>query len=357
MPERDRTVPVAILGATGAVGQRLVQALEGHPWFVLAEVVASERSAGKRYGEAAHWLLDTDLPAAAAALEVLPPGAPLASRLVLSALDSATAAELEPLYAGRGHMVVSNASRFRMDPQVPLLVPEINSHAAERVRAQSWASAGGGLVTNPNCSVVGIVMALAPLHRAFGLEAVTCVTMQAVSGAGYPGVPSLDILGNVIPTIGGEEEKVASEPQKILEAEFPLSVAVNRVPVVDGHTISMFVRLARPASLADIRQALAGFTGEPQRLGLPTAPRRPLEVIDRADRPQPLRDAGRGNGMTVSVGNLREDPIYHARFTALVHNTVRGAAGAALLNAELMAAKGLLAAPAEVAAGGPTIAR
>jgi len=352
MSDRERKTPVAILGATGAVGQRLVQALERHPWFVFAEAVASERSAGKRYGEAAHWLLDSELPAAAAELPVLPAGAPLQSRLVLSALDSAPAAELEPLYAERGHLVVSNASKFRMDPRVPLLVPEINAHAAERIREQPWAPQGGGLVTNPNCSVVGIVMALAPLQQAFGLAAVTCVTMQAVSGAGYPGVPSLDILGNVIPDIGGggEEAKIASEPQKILEADFPLSVAVNRVPVVDGHTISMFVKLRRRASLDEIRRALDGFTGEPQRLKLPTAPERPLQVIDRADRPQPLRDVRRGNGMTVSVGNLRADPVYDARFTVLVHNTVRGAAGAALLNAELLAAKGLLAAPVEVVA-------
>ena len=345
MPDRERTKqPVAILGATGAVGQRLVQALEHHPWFTLGEVVASERSAGKSYGEACHWLLDSELPGAAAALPVLPPGAPLHSRLVLSALDSSTAAELEPLYAGRGHLVVSNASRFRMDPQVPLLVPEINAHAAERIRQQSWAAAGGGLVTNPNCSVVGIVMALAPLQRAFGLQAVTCVTMQAVSGAGYPGVPALDILGNVIPDIGGggEEAKIASEPQKILEAEFPLSVAVNRVPVVDGHTVAMFVKLRRHAGLDEIRRALDGFTGEPQRLQLPSAPEKPLQVIDRADRPQPLRDVRRGGGMTVSVGNLRADPVYDARFTVLVHNTVRGAAGAAVLNAELMHAEGRL---------------
>ncbi len=347
MPDLERRTPIAILGATGAVGQRLVQALERHPWFRVHEVVASERSAGKRYGEAAHWLLDTELPAPVAALPVLAPGAPLASRLVLSALDAATAAELEPGYAGRGHMVVSNASRFRMDPRVPLVVPEVNPHTVERVRDQPWAAAGGGLVTNPNCSVVGIVMALAPLERAFGLAAVTAVTMQAVSGAGYPGVPSLDILGNVIPGIAGEEAKIASEPQKILEAEFPLSVAVNRVPVVDGHTVSLFVRLRVDAGLAAIREALATFRGEPQQLLLPTAPERPLEVIDAADRPQPQLDVRRGGGMTVSVGNLRADPVYHARFTALVHNTMRGAAGAALLNAELLAAKGLLAAPVE----------
>ena len=337
-------IPVAILGATGAVGQRLVESLADHPWFELAEVVASERSAGKPYGEAAHWLLATPLPAAAAALPVLPPGARLSSRVVLSALDSSTAAELEPEYAGRGHLVVSNASKFRMDPRVPLVVPEINPHAVDRIREQPWAAAGGGLVTNPNCSVVGIVMALAPLQRAFGLEAVTAVTMQAVSGAGYPGVASLDILGNVIPTISGEEPKIAQEPQKILEAEFTLSVAVHRVPVVDGHTAALFVKLEQDASLDEIRRELGAFTGEPQRLGLPTAPERPLVVHDRADRPQPLRDVGLGRGMSVSVGNLRPDPHYHARLTCLVHNTIRGAAGAALLNAELMVARGLVAA-------------
>jgi aspartate-semialdehyde dehydrogenase len=335
-------IPIAILGATGAVGQRLVESLAAHPWFELAEVVASERSAGKTYGEAAHWLLSSPMPEAAAALTVLAPGAPLTSRLVLSALDSATAAELEPEYAGRGHLVVSNASKFRMDPRVPLVIPEINPHAVDRVRDQPWAASGGGLVTNPNCSVVGIAMTLAPLQRAFGLEAVTAVTMQAVSGAGYPGVPSLDILGNVIPTIAGEEPKIAQEPQKILEAEFTLSVAVHRVPVVDGHTAALFVKLEQDASLDEIRRELAAFTGEPQRLKLPSAPERPLVVHDRADRPQPLRDVGLGNGMTVSVGNLRPDPHYHAKMTCLVHNTIRGAAGAALLNAELMVARGLV---------------
>jgi aspartate-semialdehyde dehydrogenase len=352
----ESKIPVAILGATGAVGQRLVEALAGHPWFVLVEAVASERSAGKRYRDAAHWLLAGDMPAAAGELEVLPPGARLDARVVLSALDAATAAELEPEYAGRGHQVVSNASKFRMDPRVPLVVPEVNGHAVERLRDQPWAAVGGGLVTNPNCSVVGIVMALAPLQRTFGLEAVTVVTMQAVSGAGYPGVPSLDILGNVIPTIPGEEEKIAREPQKILEAEFPLSVAVHRVPVVDGHTCAVFVKLERDAGIDDIRRELDGFSGEPQRLALPSAPARPLVVIDAADRPQPLRDIHRGSGMTVSVGNLRPDPVYDARFTVLVHNTVRGAAGAALLNAELLAARGMLAAqpvtPAAPAAAG-----
>ena len=343
-PPPGSKIPVAILGATGAVGQRLVEALHEHPWFTLVEAVASERSAGKRYRDAAHWLLSSELPAAAGELEVLPPGAPLAARVVLSALDAAAAAELEPEYAGRGHQVVSNASKFRMDPRVPLVVPEINPHAVDRVRDQPWAAAGGGLVTNPNCSVVGIVMALAPLQRAFGLEAVTAVTMQAVSGAGYPGVASLDILGNVIPTIPGEEEKLAREPQKILEAEFPLSVAVHRVPVVDGHSCAVFVKLQHDAGLEDIRREMAGFSGEPQRLRLPSAPERPLVVIDAADRPQPLRDVHRGRGMTVSVGNLRADPMYDARFNVLVHNTVRGAAGAALLNAELLAAKGFLAA-------------
>jgi aspartate-semialdehyde dehydrogenase len=353
--ERTAQTPVAILGATGAVGQRLVERLAKHPWLKLKETVASERSAGKTYGEAAHWLLDSPLPQDVAALPVLPPGAPLTSRLVLSALDAAHAAELEPLYAERGHVVVSNASKFRMDPRVPLIIPEINAHAAERVREQPWWPQGGALVTNPNCSVCGIAMALAPLARAFGLAQVTAVTLQAVSGAGYPGVPALDILGNVIPTIKGEEEKIAQEPQKILEAEFPLSVAVHRVPVVDGHTCALFVKTKRKASLEEMARAFAEFTGEPQRLRLPTAPERPLVVLDAADRPQPLRDLRAGDGMTVSVGNLRLDPVYDVRFTVLVHNTVRGAAGAALLNAELIVAKGLLASP-ELSAREPVTA-
>lgn len=348
---RDGRIPVAILGATGAVGQRMVSLLAGHPTLRLAEVAASERSQGKTYVEATRWILPGDVPEEARGLVVKAVDGPLESRLVLSALDASVADTVEPLQASRGRLVVSNTKSFRMRADVPLLVPEVNAGHLALLERQEWATGGGGIVTNPNCVVVGLAMALAPLHRAFGLEAVCVTTLQALSGAGYPGVPSLDAQGNVIPFIGGEEEKIEEEPGKILgrledgqvvPAVFPISVSVNRVPVRDGHTESVFVRLSRRASIGEIREALEGFAGEPQRLGLPSAPPRPIAVRDERDRPQPIRDVDAGNGMVVTVGRLRPDPFYDARFTLLVHNTVRGAAGAALLNAELLAATGRL---------------
>jgi aspartate-semialdehyde dehydrogenase len=343
---RER-VDVAVLGATGAVGQRMISLLEGHPTLRLAEVAASERSAGKRYVEATRWILPGDIPAEARELVVGSVRDELRSPIVLSALDASVADEVEPLQAGRGRLVVSNTKSFRLKPDVPLLVPEVNPDHLELVDRQSWHASGGGLVTNPNCSVVGLAMALAPLERAFGIESVVVTTMQALSGAGYPGVPSLDALGNVIPWIDGEEPKIEREPKKILgklvngeiqECTFPISVSVNRVPVRDGHTESVFLRFGRRVALDEVREALASFTGEPQRLALPSAPARPIVVRDENDRPQPLRDVDAGAGMTVTVGRLRPDPVFDARFTVLVHNTVRGAAGAALLNAELILA-------------------
>ena len=350
----ERTDPrteVAVLGATGAVGQRMVSLLDGHPTLRLAEVAASERSAGRTYSDAARWLLPGDTPAEARDLVVKAVDAPLSSPVVLSALDASVAEAVEPLQASRGKLVVSNAKSFRMREDVPLLLPEVNADHLSLLDGQEWAAAGGGIVTNPNCVVVGLALALAPLHRAFGLEAVCVTTLQALSGAGYPGVPSLDALGNVVPFIDGEEEKVAAEPGKILgtlvdgriePAPFPVSVSVNRVPVRDGHTESVFVKLARRASIPEVRAALEGFEGDPQRLGLPSAPARPIVVRDERDRPQPVRDADAARGMAVTVGRLRSDPIYDVRFTLLVHNTIRGAAGAALLNAELLAATGRL---------------
>lgn len=350
-PKQDGRIPVAVLGATGAVGQRMVSLLAGHPTLKLAEVAASERSQGKSYLEATRWILPGDVPEEARGLVVKGVGGPLESRLVLSALDAAVADTVEPLQASRGKLVVSNTKSFRMQADVPLLIPEVNADHLALLERQEWAKAGGGIVTNPNCVVVGLAMALAPLHRAFGVEAVCVTTLQALSGAGYPGVPSLDAIGNVVPFIDGEEEKVASEPGKILgalaggrvePASFPVSVSVNRVPVRDGHTESVFVKLGRKTTFAEVRAALEGFTGEPQRLGLPSAPARPIVVRDERDRPQPIRDADAGGGMVVTVGRLRPDPVYDVRFTLLVHNTVRGAAGAALLNAELLAATGRL---------------
>ncbi len=347
----DARIPVAILGATGAVGQRMVSLLAAHPTLRLAEVAASERSLGKTYLEATRWILPGDVPEEARGFVVKAVDGPLSARLVLSALDAAVADDVEPLQASRGKLVVSNTKSFRMHANVPLLIPEVNADHLALLDGQEWAASGGGIVTNPNCVVVGLAMALAPLHRAFGLDAVCVTTLQALSGAGYPGVPSLDAQGNVLPFIAGEEEKIAEEPGKILgrleagrvvPAEFPISVSVNRVPVRDGHTESVFVKLSRRASIGEIREALESFAGEPQRLGLASAPRRPIVVRDESDRPQPTRDADAGRGMVVTVGRLRPDPVYDVRFTLLVHNTIRGAAGAALLNAELLAATGRL---------------
>ena len=354
MSRPDSRIPVAVLGATGAVGQRLVSLLEGHPTFALAEVAASERSAGKRYAEATRWILPGDIPKEARELAVTAVDADFASPVLLSGLDAAVADTIEPLQAGRGKLVVSNTKSFRMRPDVPLVIPEVNADHLALLDGQPWRAEGGGIVTNPNCSVVGLAMALAPLHRAFGIEAVAVTTLQALSGAGYPGVASLDANANVIPFIDGEEEKIEREPKKILgrleagrvvDADFPISVSVNRVPVRDGHTESVFLKLKAKASLADVCAALESFRGEPQRLGLPSAPARPVAVRDERDRPQPIRDVEAGRGMTVTVGRLRPDPVYDVRFTLLVHNTVRGAAGAALLNAELLAATGRLAVP------------
>lgn len=344
-----RRIPVAVLGATGVVGQRLIRLLENHPWLELAAVAASERSAGWRYREATAWNLADPMPDAAAELEVLDAGADLDVAIVFSALGSGPAAELEPLHAGRGRLVVSNASHFRMHPDVPLLVPEVNPDSLALLDGQTWAP--GGIITNPNCMVTGLVLALAPLHRAFGVEAMVVTSLQALSGAGYPGVPSLAAVGNVVPYIGGEEDKIESEPLKILDADFPISASAHRVPVRDGHLASVHLRLRGQPSPADVESALVEFRGEPQERGLPSAPERPLLVHRAADRPQPVLDVDLGNGMTVSVGRLRRDPIFSVRFDLLVHNTLRGAAGAALLNAELAVARGIVQAPAGEVAG------
>jgi aspartate-semialdehyde dehydrogenase len=350
---RSERIPVAVLGATGAVGQRFVQLLEHHPWFRVHEVVASERSAGKTYGEAADWRLETLLPGSAAALQVKPLGTELESRLVFSGLDSSVAGEAEDDYANRGAAVVSNSRNHRMAADVPLLIPEVNAEHLGAIEQQRKRRNGPGyIVTNPNCSVVGLAMALAPLERQFGIEAVQVTTMQAISGGGFAGVASYAILDNVIPYIGGgEEEKIENEPRKILgawkdgkfaDAAMRISAQVNRVPTIDGHLMTISVKLARQASVAEVREAIERFAGEPQRLGLPTAPQRPIHYLDGIDRPQPRLDRDREHGMAVSVGRLRPCPILHYRMVALVHNTVRGAAGAAILNAELLEAKGLL---------------
>jgi aspartate-semialdehyde dehydrogenase len=354
MTARSNRIPVAVLGATGSVGQRFVQLLERHPWFRLHEVVASERSAGKPYAEAAGWRLDTLLPDDAAALIVKDLGAELESTLLFSGLDSSVAGEAEETYASRGCMVVSNSKNHRMDDDVPLMIPEINAEHIDAVERQRKRRGGrGAIVTNPNCSVIGLAMAMAPIERRFGIEQLHVTTMQAISGAGYAGVSSHAILDNVIPYIGGgEEEKIEAEPRKILgrwngerfdDAAFTISAQVNRVPTIDGHLMTIALRMRdRDIELAAIREALESFEGEPQRLDLPSAPKKPIHYVDGFDRPQPRLDRDREHGMSVSVGRLRRCPLLDVRMVALVHNTIRGAAGAALLNAELLEAKGLL---------------
>ncbi len=351
----QQQIEVGVLGATGMVGQQFIAQLAAHPWFKLTWVGASERSAGQRYGAAAAWKLPTPPPAALADLivqEARPGnGAP---ELVFSAMDASVAGEIEEAFAKAGPIVVSNARNHRMAPDVPLLVPEINSDHIALIEAQRRARGwSGALVTNPNCSTVFLAMALAPL-RQFGLESVVVTTLQALSGAGYPGVASLDAVGNVIPFISGEEAKIESEPRKILGSiengqvvphPVVLSASTTRVAVVNGHTESIAVRLAHKPSLDEVREALVSFSGPPQRHRLPSAPAQPIVYLPEDNRPQPRLDVDRDGGMTVSVGRLRTCPILGYKFFALGHNTVRGAAGAAVLNAELLLAEGVLASP------------
>ena len=345
-------VPVGILGATGAVGQRFIQLLADHPWFEVVDLAASDRSAGKPYREACTWRLSGAPSEAIGAIRVSTCEGPFRAKVLFSGLDSAVAGEVESALAGQGYAVVSNARNHRMDPDVPLLIPEINPDHLEALTVQRKRTGGGYIVTNPNCSVVGLAMALAPLHRAFGLREVAVATLQSLSGAGYPGVASMDVADNVVPYIGGgEEEKIEAEPRRILgrfdgktfvPAGFAISASVHRVAVSDGHTMAIFARLERKASAADAARALAEFRGEPQERRLPTAPRQPIHVLDAPDRPQPRLDRDREGGMAVSVGRVREDHAFDLKLEALVHNTIRGAAGAAILNAEMLKARDLL---------------
>lgn len=344
-------IPVGILGATGAVGQRFVAMLAHHPWFKVTEVTASDRSAGKRYGEAANWLIDGAVPAETSRLEIKPTEPGIDCRIVFSSLPAAEALEVEKRFAEAGYVVVSNSSAYRMGTTVPLLVPEINPGHLELVREQAAFASGGMIVTNPNCSTIGLVSALKPLDDAFGLESVQVTTLQALSGAGYPGVASLDAVANVIPFIGGEEDKLESEPQKLLgsmeegrvaPARFRVSAQCNRVPVIDGHLLSVSVKFRERVLPAQVRQAFERFESPEAIRRLPSAPVEFLHVFDDDDSPQPRRHASLGDGMTVSVGRIRGCPVNDVRFVALVHNTVRGAAGGAILNAELIASSGLL---------------
>src|SRR5256886_2345529 len=343
-------ISVGLLGATGIVGQRFVQMLEDHPWFEVAWLAASDRSEGRPYGEAARWKLKTAIPARVAQMRVSPAKPDGAPKVIFAALDASIAAELEPQFADAGCAVISNSSALRMQKDVPLVVPEVNADHIKLLECQVWRRKSGGfVVTNPNCSAIGLVMALAPLQQSFGLETVMAVTMQAVSGAGYPGVASLDILGNVIPYIAKEEEKMEEETLKLLgrlngagvtPGSFAMSAQCNRVAVEDGHTESVSLKLKKKVQPQEIISAWNEFRSAPQELQLPSAPEQPVRYVESADRPQPRFDADCGGGMTATVGRLRPCAVLDWKFTVLSHNTIRGAAGAAVLNAELLKVQG-----------------
>ncbi len=349
-----RAIKVAILGATGTVGQRFIQLLQGHPWFEIAALTGSERTAGRSYGEAGRWLLEGEMPAELRGMTLLGSDDALDTPLVFSALPSSAAAEIEGRLATAGHVVCSNASCYRMDADVPLLIPEVNPEHLELIDTQrkqrGWR---GAIVTNPNCTATPATMALRPLLDTFGLSKVMLVSMQALSGAGYPGVPSYDALDNVIPFIGGEESKVETEPQKMLgmlrdaqivPADFTISAHCNRVPVLEGHLECISVELRRKASPDEVVAALREFRALPQELDLPSAPPRPIIVRDEDDRPQLRRDRDAGGGMATTVGRVRPCPILDYKLVALAHNTIRGAAGGSVLNAELMVQQGYVSA-------------
>ena len=364
---------VGILGATGAVGQRFIQLLAQHPWFEITWLAASDRSAGKRYDEACRWRLDTPLPKRIAEMVLspnVPEGVPAGElpRIIFAALDSAIAHELEPRFAQAGCAVISNSSAFRMTADVPLVVPEVNADHLQLIERQSWRrtssgqSSGGYIVTNPNCCAIGLVLALKPLEAAFGIEKLFVSTMQAVSGAGYPGVPSLDILGNVVPFIKNEEEKLQEEigkllgqlspahsghsaPDHIHMLDAPLSAHCNRVAVEEGHMECVSIKLRRPATEEQMLAAWANFKpleGLHEGHPLPSAPAQPVEYEPAIDRPQPRLDRMRGHGMAATVGRLRPCNLFDWKFVVLSHNTIRGAAGAAILNGELLALLGKL---------------
>ena len=353
---------VIVCGATGMVGQIYVAQLATHPWFELVGVAASERSAGRPYADAARWYIPGDIPPAARAMTVLPCSAEAVlatgATLAFCALPSDVAGPVESSLAAAGLAVVADTAAHRMDAGVPLVVPEVNAEHLAAVPARSSRGRAGFIVTGPNCSTAGLVLSLKPLQDAFGIRRVVVVTMQALSGAGYAGVPSMAIVDNLIPFIRGEEEKMARETQKMLgswtgasfePAAVPVSASCNRVAVLEGHTESVLVELGQPASPADVEAAMQAFRGEPQRLRLPTAPDQPVIVRPEPDRPQPRLDRltgtpERARGMAAVVGRIRSDPAFSTgiRYTVLSHNTIRGAAGNAILTAELLAARGLL---------------
>lgn len=349
----DSRIPVAVLGATGNVGQRFIQLLDGHPWFRVAELVASERSAGKTFQEATDWRLGARMPNEVGELTVQGYDADLTSPIAFSGLPGETAEEIEQRLAKSGHAVLSNTSTHRMEPDVPLLIPEVNADHAGAIRVQQrnrgWS---GYIVTNANCSAIHLTLTLKPLHDAFGIDALVVTTLQAVSGAGYPGVPSLDMVDNIVPFIGSEEEKLESETQKMLggwtadggftPADFVVSAHCNRVAVRDGHTECVSARFRRPATAEDVVAVFESFRGRPQELELPSAPPQPIIVRREHNRPQPMLDRDDANGMASIVGRIRPCPLLDVKFVLLGHNTIRGAAGASILNAELFKVEGLL---------------
>jgi len=345
----DRRTPVAVLGATGAVGQTFIRLLAEHPWFRLAELAASERSTGRPYAEAAKWVGNSDMPADIRGMIVRAcDPAEITSRIVFSALDASVAGDVETAFARAGRMVLSNAKNFRMEADVPLVIPEVNADHLALLDAQrvnrGWK---GGIVTNANCASIMAVMPLAPLHEAFGIRKLFIATMQAVSGAGYPGVPSLDILGNVVPYIKDEEPKIETEIQKMLgrrvdmhiePAPITISAHANRVAVENGHTVCLSIGFEQRVSAVDALEVLRAWRGDTSSHGLPSSPDRALVVSDLPDRPQPRRDVDAGGGMTVTVGRVRDDALFDVKLVAMGHNTIRGAAGASVLNAELLVA-------------------
>jgi len=345
----DKKIKVGILGATGSVGQKFIELLKDHPWFEISELGASERSAGKKYKDATNWIMKSVLDNEVAQLEVRKCIPNFEAKLIFSGLDSSVADKIETNFANAGYFVISNSRNHRFDKDVPLMIPEVNADHLKLINIQPYA---GGIVTNPNCSTIGMILALKPLHDAFKIKKINVVTMQALSGGGYPGVSSMDILDNVIPFIGGEEEKMETEPRKILgklgdgEIEFENSISIsaqcNRVAVIDGHLETIQVEFENKPSKEEIIEVWKNFKGEPQDLKLPSAPINPIHYFEEDNLPQPKLQRDLENGMAASVGRLREDSLFHYKFIALSHNTVRGAAGGTILNAELMKAKGYL---------------
>ena len=339
-------IKVGVLGATGSVGQKFIELLKDHPWFEITELGASERSYGKKYKEACNWIMKSELQPEVSELKVKECIPNFESKLIFSGLDSSVAGEIESDFANAGYFVISNSRNHRFDKDVPLLIPEVNADHISLIEKQKYK---GGIVTNPNCSTIGMVLALKPLHDAFKIKKLNVVTMQALSGGGYPGVPSMDILDNVVPYISGEEEKMETEPRKILgklgdgevifEDDIKISAQCNRVAVIDGHLETIQVEFENKPTKEQIIETWNNFRGVPQDLDLPFAPKQPIHYFAEDNLPQPKLQRDLENGMAVSVGRLREDPIFHYKFIVLSHNTVRGAAGGTILNAELLRAK------------------